>query len=267
MQEQRKQTMIEGFLGVVLGLVVSLVVCIVCAVAYNNADTPAEFTSNTTAEIVYSTPIPSPSVSTTETPELTTSPEEVVETADPIFGVGDPNNEVYPYSMMGTNWGAEIYEQGFKYYEIPSSYKMAGGMFPEVAQVYLWCICKEAGVDYYIALALIERESGYKYDAVGDNGDAKGLMQLQEKWHKDRMEALGVTDLYNPYENMRVAVSFLKEIQDRYLANSGAHCVLMVYNMGATGANKLWAENVYSTTYTKYILQRAQEIKQELQDQ
>jgi hypothetical protein len=193
-----------------------------------------------------------------------TAPEE---TEAPFEGVGDPNNNVYPYSMMSTDWVAEAYEQGWRYYDIPRSYKMAGGMFPEVAQVYLWCICKEAGVDYYMALALIERESGYKYDATGDNGNSKGLMQIQEKWHKDRMKAVGANDLYNPYENMRVGVNFLKELQDRYLDNSGEHCVLMAYNMGASGARKLWVKGIYSTAFTRYIIQRAQEIKQEIEDQ
>lgn len=251
--KRRKQLMIKRCVGLGLGLVT---VILLCAVACCGKDSPKE-------PVEESTSIISPPVST-ETQEHTTSTEE---TDDPIWGVGDPNNNVYPYSMMSTDWGAEIYEQGWKYYEIPSSYKMAGGMFPEVAQVYLWCICEEAGVDYYTVLALIERESGYRWDATGDNGNSKGLMQIQERWHTERMEALNVTDLYNPYSNMSVGVDFLAEIQDRYLASSGEHCVLMVYNMGASGANKLWAEGIYSTAYTRQILQRAQEIKQELQDQ
>jgi hypothetical protein len=218
------------------------------AVCGGNEDTPTE-----------------PSQETTEPVQDTTSSTE--ETDAPICGVGDPNTSVYLYPTMNTDLGAEIYEKGWKYYEIPSSYTMYGGMFPEVAQVYLWCICEEAGVDYYTALALIERESGYRYDAIGDSGNSKGLMQIQEKWHTERMEALGVTDLYNPYANMEVGVNYLKEIQDRYLASSGEHCVLMVYNMGYSRANELWAEGVYSTAYTRQILQRAQEIKQELQDQ
>lgn len=198
-------------------------------------------------------------------------PEEPVtaleETDTLIWRDRDPNNDVYPYSNMSEDWGSDIYDEGYAYYQLPSSYAKNGGMFPEVAQVYLWCMCKEAGVDYYMVLALIERESGYRYDATGDSGYSKGLMQVQERFHTARMEALGATDLYNPYDNMRVAVNFLAEIQDKYLASSGAHCVLMVYNMGATGANKLWAKGIYSTAYTQQILQRAQEIKQELQDQ
>ena len=204
------------------------------------------------------------SVETTEpTQEPTTYPEE---TEEPVERYIDPNNDVYPYSLMSTDWVKDAYEEGFVYYQIPRAYVIEGGMFPEVAQAYLWCICKDAGVDYYTVLALIERESGYRYDCTGDSGRSKGLMQIQERWHTGRMEALGVDDLYNPYSNMRVGVDFLKEIQNKYADSSGDACVLMVYNMGASGASKLWAEDIYSTAYTEQILQRAEEIKQELQD-
>lgn len=199
-------------------------------------------------------------VTTVALTEPTTYPEEI----DTTIAVSeDPNNRVYPYSSMSSDWGAEIYEEGYTYYEIPRSYVIKGGMFPEVAQVYLWNLCRDVGVDYYTVLALIEYESGYRYYATGDNGRSKGLMQIQEKWHTGRMKALGVKDLYDPYSNMRVGVDYLKELQDKY---NGDHKVLMAYNMGGSGAKKLWDKGVYSTTYSKSILQRAQELKQELQD-
>ena len=193
--------------------------------------------------------------------------QDTESTQEPIQRYDDPNNRVFPYSLMSADWGGDVYAEGYTYYEIPRAYAMGGGMFPEVAQIYLWSICKDAGVDYYTVLALIERESGYKCYATGDSGKSKGLMQIQERWHIERMEALGVEDLYNPYVNMLVGVNYLKEIQDRYLESSGEHCVLMVYNMGASGARKLWAEGKYSTAYSTQILQRAQEIRQALQDQ
>lgn len=173
-------------------------------------------------------------------------------------------NYTYPYNMMSADWGAEVYEEGFRYYEIPQEYKDAGGCFPEIVQVYLWCECKEYGVDYYTVVALIERESGYHWDKLGDNGNSKGYMQIYEKWHTERMEAEGVTDLFNPYQNIRVGLNCLREIQDKYLASSGENCVLMVYNMGESGAKKLWAENIYSSEYSRAVIARAQELRQEL---
>lgn len=250
--QRRKQLMIERYvcLGLMLATLVGII--LLCVVSCSGSATvPKEPVENI-----------SPSACT-ETREPVISSEE---TDARSWGAEDPNNRVYPYSTMSTDWGLDVYEQGWKYYEIPSSYTMAGGMFPEVAQVYLWCICREAGVDYYTALALIERESGYRHSDTGDSGNSKGLMQIYEKFHLDRMEDVNATDLYNPFDNMRVGVDFLAEIQDRYLANSGEHCVLMVYNMGATGAKRLWDQGIYSTDYTRQILKRAQEIKQELQD-
>ena len=179
----------------------------------------------------------------------------------------DPDNYIYPYNTMSADWGGEIYEDGFRFYEIPKEYAREGGCFPEVVQVYLWSLCKERDIDYYTVVALIERESGYKYDAAGDGGKSKGYMQIGERWHKERMAEEGVEDLYNPYGNIRVGLNFLQSLSDRYLANSGISCVLMAYNMGESTAKSFWADGVYSTAYTRGILARADEIRQELEQE
>lgn len=187
-------------------------------------------------------------------------------TPEPIQLVyDDPDNYIYPYNTMSADWGGEIYEDGFRFYEIPEEYSREGGCFPEVVQVYLWSLCKEREIDYYTVVALIERESGYKYDAAGDGGKSKGYMQIGERWHKERMAEEGVEDLYNPYGNIRVGLNFLQSLSDRYLDNSGISCVLMAYNMGESTAKSFWADGVYSTAYTRGILARADEIKQAVQ--
>ena len=268
--ERREQTILRR--SVWLGLRVGLILgSILLSIAGCND-------RRTTEELINAYPLTSPEVEVTPvSPTSTPSPivnveaEEAItppeETDAPILEYVDPNNDVHPYSTIVKDWGVEIYGEGFTYYPIPDKYAMRGGMFPEVAQGYLWNTCRDAGVDYYTVLALIERESGYRYDATGDRGRSKGLMQIQEKWHRNRMTELGVTDLYNPYGNMKVGVDFLKEMQDKYLDKGGAHRVLMAYNMGASGAKKLWEDGTYSTAYSREILQRAQEIKQEIQDQ
>lgn len=207
---------------------------------------------------ITATYIPTPTEIVTDAPEPTEEPEREY--------YGDPNNYIYPYNLMSADWGVELYESGFKYYEIPQEYKDAGGAFPEVVQVYLWCESKEYGVDYYTVLALIEIESGYRWDKTGDNGNSKGYMQIYEKWHTERMDAEGVTDLYNPYQNIRVGLNYLREIQDKYLSSSGENCVLMVYNMGESTAKKLWKDKIYSSEYSRSVLKRAQELRQELQE-
>lgn len=177
---------------------------------------------------------------------------------------GDPDNYVYPFNTMSTDWDGSVYDNGFKLYEIPEEYAREGGCFPEVVQVYLWCLCEQRDIDYYMVVALIERESGYKWDAAGDGGNSVGYMQIGERWHKDRMLEEGVEDLFNPYGNIRVGLNFLQYLNKKYLDNSGANCVLMAYNMGESGARSLWKEGIYSTEYSREVLKRADEIRQEL---
>lgn len=95
--------------------------------------------------------------------------------------------------------------------------------------------------------AVIERESHYNPDAT--NGDCVGLMQVSEKWHTDRMERLGVTDLYDPYSNILVGTDYLAELW-RETSSKGygddLYYVLMRYNMTADSANRLYRDEVYS---------------------
>lgn len=151
------------------------------------------------------------------------------------------------------------------YYKIPSNFEDAD--LTEELQEYLFNECDERGIECSLALSLIERESGYYSKCSGDDGNSKGYMQVYEKYHKEVMEAEGVTDLYDAKGNIRVGLHILQDIYDKY-GSSGDHCVLMVYNMGSYNANKLWEKGIYSTRYSRYIVSRAKEIKKELkQDQ
>lgn len=153
------------------------------------------------------------------------------------------------------------YQKAF-YYKIPSQYEDAD--LSEKLQEYLFEECKDREIKYSIALALIERESGYYSKCSGDNGNSKGYMQVYEKYHKEVMEAEGVTNLYDAKGNIRVGLHILQEIYDKY-GDSGDHCVLMVYNMGSYKANKLWEKKIYSTRYSRYIMNRAEQIEQDLE--
>lgn len=91
------------------------------------------------------------------------------------------------FDTMSADWGGE--EDGFVLYEIPEEYSRTGGYFPEKMQVYTYCVCKQYGVRYDLVVALIEKESGYKFDKVGDDGHSIGYMQIYEECHRDRITA------------------------------------------------------------------------------
>ena len=152
--------------------------------------------------------------------------------------------------------------EGFVYYEIPEEYQRTGGCLPEKVQKYTYSLCKQEGVRYALILAMIEAESEYKFDAVGDDGTSIGYMQVGEKWHKDRMKEVGATDLLNPYENIRVGVDYIKELQEKYGTIQDA---LTAYNYGESGAwEHMWSKGKYVYEYNETIMRRMKEIEGEL---
>ena len=165
------------------------------------------------------------------------------------------------FDTMSADWGGE--EDGFVFYEIPEEYSRTGGYFPEKMQVYTYCVCKQYGVRYDLVVALIEKESGYKFDKVGDDGHSIGYMQIYEECHRDRMERLNVTDLTNPYQNVLVGIDYLSELIERYGTIQDA---LAAYNYGEQGAKQhLWKNGIYVYEYNQTIMSRMKEIEEELE--
>lgn len=72
----------------------------------------------------------------------------------------------------------------------------------------------ELGEAYNICPELIQaicwRESRFQPDV--ENGGCVGIMQVSPKWHKERMDKLGITDLTDTRQNMTVAVDYLSEL-------------------------------------------------------
>lgn len=117
-----------------------------------------------------------------------------------------------------------LVEQGYFRDDVPLTYE---------EQDYLHTACQESGVPYALTLAVIERETGFR-NVVGDDGASCGYMQVQERWHWDRMERLGVTDLMDPFGNFRVGCDLLAELLEKYPTQEA----LTAYNSGSPGYNQ-----------------------------
>ena len=70
---------------------------------------------------------------------------------------------------MSHDWGGEELE-GWEPYQIPAEYEKTGGYLPECMQQFTYIICQQNGIDYALALAIMEVESGYKWDAYCSEG-------------------------------------------------------------------------------------------------
>lgn len=137
------------------------------------------------------------------------------------------------------------------YYDIPLSKEL---------QDYTRKICEEYGnVDETLVYALIKQESNFRVKALGDNGKSKGLMQIQEIWHKERMKKLGVDSLMTAEGNIRVGIDILSEKIDKYDDLGKA---LTAYNAGDGGAYKYYfSKGIYANDYAKKIIKNKDKFK------
>lgn len=135
--------------------------------------------------------------------------------------------------------------ESLAFYDVPLDYGL---------QCFVISLCEEHHIDPAVVISIIETESNYDIDAVGDHGKALGLMQIQPRWHQDRMDKLGVTDLRNPYENVMVGVDYLQELLTDYY-NGNLEMALIAYNAGVVGANDhYFSQGIYSNKYSKEVL-------------
>lgn len=125
-------------------------------------------------------------------------------------------------------------------------------------QAYIINESSAYGIDPAIIFAMIGRESDFRADAVGDGCKSFGLMQIQERWHKERMERLAVTDLLNPYQNVTVGIDYLAELLS---LDRGLEWALMCYNGGFSYANDMKASGMVSD-YAAEVMATSDTLKE-----
>ena len=129
-----------------------------------------------------------------------------------------------------------------------------------------WAIFRLCGYDsdrFCFLMAIAEHESGFQTDLVGDGGRSLGMMQINTKWHTERLEALGVTDLMNPVQCAAVAVDYLHELESRYGFEPWSEGLLMSYNMGPGDARKALGAGKTSTDYSRTTMAAFQKYLEE----
>ena len=81
-------------------------------------------------------------------------------------------------------------------------------------QQYIGQVCREYGVPTEIVMAIIDMESDYQADRIGDGGRSYGLMQIYASQHTERCVELGAVNLLDPRQNILAGVDFLAELLD-----------------------------------------------------
>jgi hypothetical protein len=92
------------------------------------------------------------------------------------------------------------------------------------------------GVDPSLVKAVIDQESSFNNRAVSSAG-AKGLMQLMD----DTGSGLGVTNPFDPQQNVHAGTKFLADLLHKYNGNEGT--ALAAYNAGPGRVDRLGIRN------------------------
>lgn len=129
-----------------------------------------------------------------------------------------------------------------EYFNVPLSHDI---------QDHIFATCEEYGIAPALVVAMIAQESDFGAQKVGDGGDSAGLLQVQRKWHQERMDRLGCDNLLDPYQNITVAVDYIAELKE---INPDLYWVLMAYNSGMHRATK----NMEAGKYSDYAVEVTQ---------
>ena len=132
------------------------------------------------------------------------------------------------------------------YYECPLDHNL---------QDYIRTLCDKYNIPMALVIGLIEQESTFKADAVSKTDDY-GLMQINKINHENLTKTFGVTNFLDPYENVLCGCYILGGNLD--YTDGNIEEALMIYNLGLNGAKKKWANGVYSTAYSKAVMEKYQ---------
>lgn len=119
----------------------------------------------------------------------------------------------------------------------------------EELQMHIISEAESKGIDPAVIVAMAYRETGYDASAIGDGGDSYGLLQIQPKWHYQRMQDLNCNDLLDPFQNVTVGVDILSELIDRY---GDLEKALVAYNRGSY--------NGTITEYAQSVMEKSKEL-------
>lgn len=113
------------------------------------------------------------------------------------------------------------------------------------------------GAIYDICPELLEavawKETRYTSEAISADGSCIGICQVNPKWHKERMNRLGVTDLTDVEGNIAVAADYLHVLFEEHPGDP--EIALMIYN----GDHSYKKGNI--SRYAQEIVNKSQELE------
>lgn len=176
-------------------------------------------------------------------------PEEVIPTTIQVVesvttkAIKEPTSKVLQTEIKQPTMPLRIY------YDCPLSHDL---------QDYIRELCDKYGIPMSLVIAMIDVESSFKSKVVSATNDY-GLMQINRCNHRWLEKQYGITNILDPYQNVRSGIILLAQ---NY--NGNLHKSLMAYNLGAGGAKKLWNKGIYETSYSRKVLSTMEVYENEI---
>lgn len=138
-----------------------------------------------------------------------------------------------------------------KYLNVPMSAEL---------QDYARSVSEEYKIPFELTMAVIYVESSFNVYAISDTKD-HGLMQISYTVQDWLASELGITDFFDPYQNITAGVYVLAD----KISKSGGDFTqaLMRYHDGDDGALELMKQGIFSTEYTEAVLSKYYEYIRE----
>lgn len=187
-----------------------------------------------------------PTIEPSDIPVVSASASENVDATEDIVSSEEDTVTVENFEVSDK---VDVYtgNNGFELSDIP---------LDQHIQEYIYDLCQVNEIDYSLVLAVIKHESDFNADLISSTNDY-GLMQINKCNHGWLRDELGDIDFLDPVDNVRCGVYILKQLLDKYDTEKA----LMAYNMGISGAKKLWDQGTTSSKYSRGVLNDQVEIK------
>ncbi len=139
--------------------------------------------------------------------------------------------------------------------EFGAAVRAASSASRSAIERYVSTNANEARIDPALIEAIIANESGFDPNATSRAG-ARGLMQLMPQ----TAASLGVSDPYDPQQNIRGGVRYLRSLLDRF---GNVELAVAAYNAGPEAVERYGGVPPYSETenYVRNVLTSYRELR------
>lgn len=118
--------------------------------------------------------------------------------------------------------------------------------------------CNMYGINENLVYAIMSHESAFLPYAVSETEDY-GLMQINACHQYRYRDLTGTFDLLDAYANSWYGIKHLSDLYEQTNGNDyidRTRNVLMMYQYGINGAYQKFAEGIYSSEFTEYVIER-----------